>query len=126
MYEKLVEALRLCAKYGKAEDAIANAEKAADAIEELIPFKKHVEKETVLLDKAEELLNELKPRWIPVTERLPIRGDAVLCIGDDGISVADYVVGDKWCALPWFFVDGEEETGVTHWMPLPQPPKEET
>lgn len=35
MYEELVEALRLCAKYGKAEDALANAQQAADAIEEL-------------------------------------------------------------------------------------------
>lgn len=35
MYETLVEALRLCAKYGKTEDALANAEQAADAIEEL-------------------------------------------------------------------------------------------
>lgn len=36
MYEELTEALRLCVKYGKAEDALANAQKAADAIEELL------------------------------------------------------------------------------------------
>lgn len=35
MYEELIEALRLCVKYRKAEDALENAEKAADAIEEL-------------------------------------------------------------------------------------------
>lgn len=35
MYEELIEALRLCVKYGKAEDALANASQAADAIEEL-------------------------------------------------------------------------------------------
>ena len=66
------------------------------------------------------------PKWIPVTERLPLRGDAVLCVGDNGIGIADFVCGDKWCALPWFYVDGEQETNVTHWMPLPTPPKEET
>lgn len=103
MYEKLVEALRLCVKYGKAEDALANAQKAADAIEELS-----------------------KPRWIPVTERLPLRGDRVICFGDNGINIVDFVCGDKWCALPWFYLDGEQETGVTHWQPLPEPPKEET
>ena len=35
MYDELVEALRLCVQYGKAEDALANAQKAADAIVEL-------------------------------------------------------------------------------------------
>ena len=63
-------------------------------------------------------------RWIPVSERLPICGDTVICFGDNGIEIADFVVGDKWSALPWFFTDGEQETGVTHWMPLPELPKE--
>lgn len=35
MYEHLVEALQLCVKYHKAEDALANAEQAAKAIETL-------------------------------------------------------------------------------------------
>ena len=34
-YMELVEALRLCAKYQSANNALANAEIAADAIEEL-------------------------------------------------------------------------------------------
>ena len=66
-----------------------------------------------------------RERWIPVAERLPIRGDRVICFGDNGINTVDFVCGDKWCALPWFYLDGEQETGVTHWMPLPEPPKEE-
>ena len=36
MYDELIEALRLCVKYGKADDALANAKRAADAIEELL------------------------------------------------------------------------------------------
>jgi hypothetical protein len=35
MYHELVEALRLCVRYGKAEDALANAKQAADVIEKL-------------------------------------------------------------------------------------------
>lgn len=35
MYDDLVEALRLCVKYGKGADVLANALKAADAIEDL-------------------------------------------------------------------------------------------
>lgn len=44
---------------------------AADAIEELIPFKEQVEKGMGLLDKADELLKAVKTRWIPVIEGLP-------------------------------------------------------
>lgn len=35
-YTKLVEALRFCARWHRADDALANAEQAADAIERLI------------------------------------------------------------------------------------------
>lgn len=63
--------------------------------------------------------------WIKVTERLPIMGDRVICFGANGINIVDFVCGDKWSVLPWFYLDGEQETGVTHWMPLPEPPKED-
>ena len=42
MYDELVKALRLCVKYGKAQDALENAEQAADAIEELAAFKAQI------------------------------------------------------------------------------------
>lgn len=35
-YKKLIEALRFCARWHMADDALANAEQAADAIEFLI------------------------------------------------------------------------------------------
>ena len=52
--------------------------------------------------------------WIPATERLPDVGKNVLVYSEfDGVSV-DYHGGDSFgYAL------------VTHWMPLPQPPKGE-
>lgn len=53
-------------------------------------------------------------RWIPVTERLPDVGIEVLIYSeDDGVCV-DYYGGDSF---------GYYE--VTHWMPLPEPPKED-
>lgn len=72
---------------------------------------------------------DVRPRWIPVTEEPPLK------VGDDGYSgylvyangyyeVADYTT-DKFDNVPCFHVDGEYEPGVTHWMPLPEPPKEE-
>lgn len=78
-----------------------------------------------------ETLAELeKPRWIPATEEPPLK------VGDDGYNgylvyangyyeVADYTV-DKFDNVPYFHVDGEYEYGVTHYMPLPEPPEEET
>lgn len=54
-------------------------------------------------------------RWIPVTERLPDIGIEVLVYSeDDGICV-DYYDGASFGYY-----------GVTHWMPLPEPPKGET
>lgn len=52
-------------------------------------------------------------RWIPVAERLPDIGIEVLVYSeDDGICV-DYYDGASFGYY-----------GVTHWMPLPEPPKE--
>ena len=61
-------------------------------------------------------------KWIPVTERLPE-------------IVAPYLVLSRAgnCSVQWFHIHGEnfkgffyaEEPGkITHWMPLPEPPKE--
>ena len=72
---------------------------------------------------------EKTTRWIPVTETPPLK------VGDDGYNgylvysdgyyqVADYTV-DKFDNVPYFHVNGEYEPGVTHWMLLPEPPKEE-
>jgi hypothetical protein len=63
---------------------------------------------------AEIGLNEAK-RWISVQEQLPPVNTAVLT---------------RWrgetFSVEWRFPSGEWTTGafVTHWMPLPEPPKE--
>ena len=127
MYEELIERLRDDNAWKNCDfDFIYGwMHQAADAIEEL--WKKYLASEVDNTNLTGWLAEEhAKHLWILVTERLPLRGDAVLCVGDNGIGIADFVCGDKWCALPWFYVDGEQETNVTHWMPLPQPPKEET
>lgn len=70
-------------------------------------------------------------KWIPVTERLPglipcnagtAYSEAVI-VWTDGkkamVAVWDGI--DFLCASEYWEADGEE---VTHWMPLPEPPKE--
>lgn len=62
--------------------------------------------------------------WIPTAERLPEEDGAVLvhCPTMDKnkplIMVAWYEPGFGWSLLPEVFCDG-----VSHWMPLPSPPR---
>ena len=71
-------------------------------------------------------LEEQVPRWISVEERLPEEGVRSVCLiyADGYTCVAEWSHdrrGDDW----WFYVSGEYDPEVTHWMPLPQPPKGE-
>lgn len=87
-------------------------EEAADAIEELT---KRVD-ESIPKDDAEIIIAEVsKPRWIPVTERLPKEEETVLAFGTLGEAWINWRHDNKWGCY----------SGVTHWMPLPQPPKED-
>ena len=78
-----------------------------------------------VLDTLEQLQAEndkLKaqvPRWIPVEERLPKKEEDVLVHYAGGRIDMDWV--GKLGAFRWEEVNGE----ATHWMHLPQPPKEE-
>lgn len=58
-------------------------------------------------------------QWIPVTERLPTREDANETESILAIHKADGYVG-RWI---WDIVVRYPKE-FTHWMPLPQPPKE--
>ena len=75
------------------------------------------------------------PRWISVEERLPEGEGWVLAIGlllkkkkggNYGWSVphvAEYRHG-RWCDLDGMMPDLEDRSlKITHWMPLPEPPK---
>ena len=70
--------------------------------------------------------------WIPVTERLP-ENDAMV-IGytpcDGFMFVGYYHEENKYDWRQWYIVTAMRSTKVitkkvTHWMPLPEPPKEE-
>lgn len=107
MYDELVKALRNNADhYGyEGENGLVHLlTNAADAIEGLS-----------------------KPCWIPVTERLPEESERVLVACEDGVSfgffeeiIADDEFVKEWHDMMYYPIS------VTHWMPLPEPPKEET
>ncbi len=73
---------------------------------------------------------EEKSKWIPVTERLPEVDGQYLCNYHFGnhkdmtfTRVLDYYATDK---IPHFqHTLGDTIMKVTHWMPLPEPPKGE-
>jgi hypothetical protein len=62
------------------------------------------------------------PKWISVTERLP-ENDTYVNVATDGVVAQAYWHNDKFYAFTAIGV--ATVGGVTHWMPLPQPPKGE-
>lgn len=68
-------------------------------------------------------LEAVQPKWISVEDRLPEHTVTPCLIYADGDMEMACWTHDKYELAWWFFVDGEYETGVTHWMPLPEPPK---
>ena len=61
--------------------------------------------------------------WIPVTERLPEKGQEVLVFDtrENWTGFAWLRPDETWTALGFDFPFDLGE--VTHWMPLPEPPK---
>lgn len=138
MYEELVRQLRACAdnnvpcetadcgyKPFKNQDCIEQLElRAADAIEEL-------QHSVEIMGDANAKLRDQGPEWIPVTDRLPEKEGEVLAYygfnrgdGDLGMMfmrVLDYYATDP---KPHFQHESMGVT-VTHWQPLPEPPKED-
>jgi hypothetical protein len=101
---------------------------AADAIEELlardvVPTDFHERCLQLEIRKRIELEKRM-PKWISVEERLPEVAEKVLTYNGNFVS-------ENWlCTVAskvgrinvWAYSEGF----VTHWMPLPEPPKEET
>ena len=95
--------------------------------EEAIKFAHHAYDMTDIPDVkefyaiAENALREQEQhRWIPVTERLPEKMKDVLVIRMHGEPDIEFLFYDgTWVG------DTEGKQDVTHWMPLPKPPKGE-
>ena len=58
------------------------------------------------------------PKWISVEDMLPEQGEEAICIAADG----DMMIG-KYTEWGWMFPCYFED--LTHWMPIPLPPKGE-
>lgn len=129
MYEELVKTLRQqCADMDCGNCNTCVKRQAADAVEGL-------EGKLFLMKKTAEWLSEKIPKWIPVTERLPEEKinpntrdfEYVLCTTIWG-DVRPFKYGAPIGSTESHFWNGAGyvDAYVTHWMPLPEPPKEET
>lgn len=121
LYKELVKELRETS--GDARDTLQW--KAADAIEARDKAAEEWEMLAESWRKACKALESRIPRWIPVTERLPEKDGMYLVHGAwsaSGRKVTDtceFYVHDGYFRAAWNF-------DVTHWMPLPEQPKEES
>lgn len=135
MYDELVKRLRersvfLFPHHGESRSYDADLmHEAADAIESLNSI---VENNAKAHKTVYENLARRIPLWISVTERLPENQGPFLArygFGDVSKETGQFFYG----VLYYFYADADphwqhESAGieVTHWMPLPEPPKEET
>jgi len=123
MYEALIQRLRSHNGWALNE----TLDEAADAIEST--------------NKAYQMISEAyeaevtKQNWIPVTERLPKTRESILGKKSSKVIVAfrfdDGTQGTDTAHTlngEWVFEDHITAVArtITHWTPLPEPPKEET
>lgn len=128
MYDdELIKSLRICSDQGKCNGCKYDEidipschnplmREAADAIEDL-------QGKARVLEKVADIWCKKVQKWIPVTERLPEEKDRYLTVSIEpwfGTTVVDTM---RWSGV-WMYDGRQTEATVTHWMPLPQPPKD--
>ena len=121
MYDELIAALR--GPYDSRTD-IQLMKQAADAIEEL--QSDNAALNGTVSNLIEQITELSKPRWIPVTERLPEKTGKYLVCGQwrgkpAEIWVCELIALGK--IKGW--ANEARNPVVTHWMPLPIAPMEE-
>ena len=135
MYEELIKALRFCTEKGECskcgfyqDGACRNTlmKQAADAIEKLWELFRSAEKDNAKLTAwYVEKCN--KHKWIPVTERLPEENGSYLIVNGETVTkiVSEAYYDKDWGDSCWTDpVELYMTYHPTHWMPLPEPPKE--
>ena len=77
------------------------------------------------IDVVKEIPTLPAPQWIRVEERLPGWSGDYICVSRDK-NGREWVIPAEWSRemKTWFGRFGEIRNKVTHWMPLPEPPKE--
>ena len=114
-YNPQIEKLRYCAAHFSCDGCVGDCKTGSNE-----PRTKAVLNDAA--DAIEDLLAAV-PHWISVEERLPENGKFVLVSDGDDIDTACRYKALTPDEVETFFWDSVLE--VTHWMPLPEPPKED-
>nr|DAX86428.1 MAG TPA: Protein of unknown function (DUF551) [Caudoviricetes sp.] len=126
--QELVNKLREHAEWARAnewETPITLGDDLVEAADRIANQSTHV----AALQKEIEKLRAQVPGWIPVEERLPKDRSDVLVVAYWHERWGVYM---GWCAperAQWSVhigIGDRNDVAVTHWMPLPEPPEEET
>lgn len=120
MYDELVKRLRICPDYN---DGCVNCQHEHDLGCRTTTMREAADAIEGLSHAADQMPERRKNPWIPVTERLPDAGERVLCYCRANI----YEVMKMRTDGDWVYDTNHVymHSFVTHWMLLPQPPKEE-
>ena len=110
--EAIAHAMKIANSSDVCSDCAKEHEQLVDFLEELQQYRN-----TGL--KPEEILPTVQ-KWIPVAERLPEDGARVLTACDDGLTRLGISKG----GFPSVVNREHRFSDVTHWMPLPEPPKD--
>ena len=124
--EELVKALRSCSDLPTGNSGCAGCMFASlyePACTDLLL--RHAADQIERDQKEIEALREKLPKWISVKERLPIDRlkkylVAFRDVGGSIVDMARYFPSDGWTCDNW----DVPQNLITHWMPLPEPPKE--
>lgn len=106
------------------EHYIDSARKEIDDASDLLESQRN---EIVMLEGAQhvmsEIMEEQQTKWISVYDRLPEEGKVVLAFGTRSSTTGMFQGTQKNRPELWHW-KGNSIKHVSHWMPLPEPPKE--
>ena len=100
-----------------ADHLIANGVTVQENVEISDELLKQLKNAPITICKEEPSI-ELVQEWISVEDRLPEDSANVLVCHKNGL-----VTTNAWLGANWWFKN--ERNPITHWMPMPQPPKGE-
>ena len=123
-----LEAKQAAAAIEELTRAVALLESDRDAERKLrLDAEEHIAE---LLRRCEQLMYMPRPGWISVEERLPPVDKEVLVVAYGSMMRIWNIhrLNPETADVCWECEDGtlDDMCAVTHWMPLPKPPKEET
>ena len=137
--DRFVVGAALLGGFDNAEDLKANmlkhiTDNMDDNMKLMIDSVKVFDDYEAVTPKKEEKSEVKEPEWIPAKDEVPVNDNLVLVLGNDG----RYILARYGCLLPFF--NGivpkswySDENGlttypddyITHWIPLPEGPKEQ-